>query len=510
MLSDVEEYIDIFWRFRTNIPTHRLQEALVQQSKILLDNPAALLAIADFCIRLDFVDEARRFFTATISADNSGDYAATARLGLAALLEREAGQLRRRVLRHCHRRVAENPDDPAVLIALARALAAVGRGDGAESWFRRAGELEPGGEAAALGLARLYGDWRQWDAAGDVLTAALAGKPRSAPLLEALVGVRDRQGRPADVADACLTLLRINPYNPPVARRLSAAVAAQGWFEGVMRDLAPPDITTVEAGFRRRFDALPPAPAGRLGRPRVFLVCYAQGAVYEASQVEMGRVALERGASHFLPWRREDVVATDFYRANRGILDLRRGAGYWLWKPYIILQALLAADDGDWVWFHDTGHVLDADITPVLDWAAVFNDGYLPGIYQIGMPNRQWTKRDCFVVMDCDHPAYWDHCSVQATWNFWRKSPRSLEIVSRWLTHAVDPRAITDHPNVCGRPDLPDFIDHRADQSVLSLLVAKMGLTTFGGPNDPPPPHPKDIRYLVERVTAFLDAHGRR
>lgn len=511
MSDDIQAHFDHFVRFRARYSDQHINDVLARVFIGNRDNPATLLRLSRFCVQLGLVEEAKRFFAAVLQADPHGDHAAAARLGLAALLEREAGMLRRRALEHRRRQAAERPDDPAALTALAEALAAVGRGDGAERWYRRADVLEPGGEAPALGLARLYGDWRQFDAAANVLTAAVERAPRSAALLEALIGIRERQGRPDDLLDACLTALRQKPYNPPVARRLSQAVAAQGWFDAAMRGLCLPDVSALDPFVRRQFPGLftgtaARSPAGR----RVCFVSFAFGAAYEALQARMAEAAIGCGATCVAPWRREDLMATDFYRANRTVLDLRRGAGYWLWKPYIILQALLAAEEGDWVWYHDSGYPLETDITPIIDWADGYNDGYMPGIYLPCYKNREWTKRDCYVVMGCDVPAVWDHCLIQPGWSFWRKSPKTVAIIAEWLKYAVDPRALTDHPNVCGQPNLPEFIDHRHDQSVFTCLFAKLGLTTFGNPDDPLPRYPKDIHFLVERASAFLDAHGRR
>ena len=44
-----------------------------------------------------------------------------------------------------------------------------------------------------------------------------------------------------------------------------------------------------------------------------------------------------------------------FYVMNKFVLDLPRGAGYWLWKPYIIKDALASVEDGDYVFYVDSG-----------------------------------------------------------------------------------------------------------------------------------------------------------
>jgi hypothetical protein len=288
-----------------------------------------------------------------------------------------------------------------------------------------------------------------------------------------------------------------------VAQRLSRCCERQGWLPEAMRTRSCTVDRSIDPGAALLFAAL---PKGRGRGRRVYLTSFAYGEEYETMQVALGDSALRHGATHLVPWRRADLCKTAFYRENRAVLDLQRGSGYWLWKPFIILQLLLAIDEGDYVWYHDSGYTIKADVTPIIDWAERFNDGIMPGIYLPCYASREWTKRDCYVYMGCDDERFWNHCLIQPGWSFWRKSPRSIDIVAQWLHHALDPRILTDHPNTCGLPNLPGFIDHRHDQSVFTNIFIKNGLKSFGTPDDPLPRYPKDIEYLADRAARFLDA----
>jgi hypothetical protein len=52
-----------------------------------------------------------------------------------------------------------------------------------------------------------------------------------------------------------------------------------------------------------------------------------------------------------------------FVDRNKNILQRRRGAGYWLWKPYIIYRELYGARDGDIIIYTDAGVNVVADIS---------------------------------------------------------------------------------------------------------------------------------------------------
>ncbi|WP_431216017.1 hypothetical protein ACQ86N_16030 [Puia sp. P3] len=62
----------------------------------------------------------------------------------------------------------------------------------------------------------------------------------------------------------------------------------------------------------------------------------------------------------------EDIKKTPFYAENRGILD-GPFMGYWLWKPFIILEALKNAADGDIVVYADSGLEITASLDPLFE-----------------------------------------------------------------------------------------------------------------------------------------------
>jgi hypothetical protein len=105
---------------------------------------------------------------------------------------------------------------------------------------------------------------------------------------------------------------------------------------------------------------------------------------------------------------------------------------------------------------------------------------FLPGVLIPNFgPTSHWTRRDCFVLMTCDSVHYWSHPQVQATFSVWIKTKQSLQFLQEWRTYCMDIRIIGDGPNTCGLPNLPGFVDHRHDQSVLPNLVLMRRVTPF-------------------------------
>ena len=202
--------------------------------------------------------------------------------------------------------------------------------------------------------------------------------------------------------------------------------------------------------------------------------------LYEDSRFRLnasaGRFGIDRVRSH--DW--EDLRSTTFYQENRDILDQPTGMGFWLWKPHIILEALESVAEGDMVVYLDSGVELIASLEPLFSLCREGNPVLLFG--NGNLRNGAWTKRDCFILMDCDGEAYWNAPQCDAACCLFQRSEPTLQFVRDWLRYCRDPRVITDAPNTCGKRNLPEFVEHRRDQSVLSLLAQRHGLPLFRMP----------------------------
>jgi hypothetical protein len=124
------------------------------------------------------------------------------------------------------------------------------------------------------------------------------------------------------------------------------------------------------------------------------------------------RIVLEtarrHGADSVRGWTGDDIRALSIYPDYREVLDAPRGAGYWAWKPLIILEELNALPEGDVLIYSDAGRAdrpyrIDRPLREVVDWVLRERDGMLPGVYipQWGA-NQRWTKAECFAAMGCD------------------------------------------------------------------------------------------------------------
>ncbi|UJR17653.1 hypothetical protein I4U23_004549 [Adineta vaga] len=176
------------------------------------------------------------------------------------------------------------------------------------------------------------------------------------------------------------------------------------------------------------------------------------------------------------------ILNTDsmFVDRNENILNHKKGAGYWLWKPFILFQELYLARDGDIIVYSDAAVNFIANIsylTKLTDIQDII-------IFKLnGRKESSLTKRDAMIILNVDKPEYTTTSASLASYIVVKRSFSSLRFVSEWLTYSQDSRAIMDNGNVLGSSNYPDFHAHRHDQSILSLLAKKWKLTIYQDPS---------------------------
>lgn len=198
---------------------------------------------------------------------------------------------------------------------------------------------------------------------------------------------------------------------------------------------------------------------------------------------------------HFYNTKR--ISGTDFYRNNVAILTQQHGAGFWLWKPYIILQTMQQVAEGDIITYCDVDYRFVAPSSmPVLFEIAkqkgmVFFKHKRTDVDTIG----DCTKRDTLILLNADTPKFHHTHQLQAGFSLWRNDARSREFVTKWLAACTDARMLTDQPNQCGKDNLSGFRAHRHDQSIISILAEQHNIELFPSPLDANNPnYPKIVR----------------
>ena len=170
----------------------------------------------------------------------------------------------------------------------------------------------------------------------------------------------------------------------------------------------------------------------------------------------------------------KDQIDKEFAEKHKSILTMRRGGGYWLWKPYIINTILTQMKEGDIVFYLDSKYSFTDQISKlyadymkdheILLWHNKPNE---PTFYM-----KNWCKMDVVLKFDMYSKVFIDN--VLDSWAgamVIKKTANTTKYIQEWLDIAGVYENITDSPSVIRNNS--DFREHRHDQSMLSVVVHK-------------------------------------
>lgn len=203
-------------------------------------------------------------------------------------------------------------------------------------------------------------------------------------------------------------------------------------------------------------------------RPVVYLISYADGSdVFFKNQQGLAASAINRGVDYILNYRKSHLDS-EFFKQYQAILSHKIGAGFWLWKPWIILHTLKTVPEGSYVIYCDSGLVLSDSVLPAIekmkgkDVMLVRYDPLVEG-YPIEI-----AKRDIFVRLKCDDPVCWDGDHVWAAFLVLRNTQKSRDFVGQWLDLCCDGHLLMNDPS-SAKPH-PRQRNHQHDEAILSVL----------------------------------------
>jgi hypothetical protein len=211
------------------------------------------------------------------------------------------------------------------------------------------------------------------------------------------------------------------------------------------------------------------------------LICFASENM-TISRDKCIQSALKHGMDTFTRCSSDDI-SDEFFIFNKDILEQPRGAGYWLWKPYFIYQALCSLPEGSYVHYSDAGIEFVGNVQQVID--AMDNDLML---FSNGWQDVHWSKMDIirgingmtFQVTQTQSGNFYnmgdyeDYRQVQASNLIFKNTEFSRDFVKEWLLLCQIPGWIDDSVSII--PNHPEFQDNRHDQSILTALCYKYGI----------------------------------
>lgn len=167
------------------------------------------------------------------------------------------------------------------------------------------------------------------------------------------------------------------------------------------------------------------------------------------------------------------------------VLSNKRGYGYWLWKSFLTLKTLDEMNDEDVLIYADMGceilvnnktqfqnliNLAKNDCSGFISFEGTWNSRFVDNYIE-----KNWTKSDLFEYLNCFNLK--DTPQQIATYFAVRKCEKSVELVKQWYNICSIYSLLDDTPSKI--PNDASFIEHRHDQSILSLLIKNFNFTSI-------------------------------
>jgi hypothetical protein len=155
-----------------------------------------------------------------------------------------------------------------------------------------------------------------------------------------------------------------------------------------------------------------------------------------------------------------------------------RGFGYWIWKPALLLRELELLQDEEGLAWIDCGCTLNLNGAEARNtWLRYESEARSEHFKFFRLVNHRhgaWTKSDAMDALDPSRE-YFERSLYAATAFFLSNDATSRDFLREWLYYAtIDGGQLVDDSSSC-HEEAPNFIEHRHDQSIMSLILERMG-----------------------------------
>jgi hypothetical protein len=200
---------------------------------------------------------------------------------------------------------------------------------------------------------------------------------------------------------------------------------------------------------------------------------------YRRAALRLGRDAVRTDAfTHVSALTHDDLDGT-FRARHAAILHANtRGFGYWIWKPYVISQAL-ESGRSEFLLYADAGCTLNLEpstaASRLADYLEVAAEHSLCSFAMDHQPESKWTKRDLLSLCGISNA---DQASGQRVGGvlLLKRCDITRDLVGAWsrIAEMDGYHYLDDSPS--REPENEGFIEHRHDQSILSCILKSAGL----------------------------------
>lgn len=165
----------------------------------------------------------------------------------------------------------------------------------------------------------------------------------------------------------------------------------------------------------------------------------------------------------------------EFKSRFRDILTIQKGAGYWIWKPYLLKKVMEKIPYKDILIYCDAGCLINKKGKERFDFYIKKLDISKTGSLEFELTHREYeyTKQEVFNYFNCDEKIKVSKQLSGGTLLF-KKCSHSVFLINTYFKSLNNnPSLFTDEKDA--RIQGKEFINHRHDQSVFSIIRKQLG-----------------------------------
>jgi len=150
-----------------------------------------------------------------------------------------------------------------------------------------------------------------------------------------------------------------------------------------------------------------------------------------------------------------------------------KGGGYWLWKPYLIHKTIEKLQDGDLLLYLDCGcEIIIEEKEFMFENINNVKKYKLLAAISENSNEYKYNKMDLIHKLNMNNNVEeLEMLQIQGGFIFLEVSQQFKNIIKEWYELGCNYHYINDNPSII--PNNSNFIDHRHDQSIFSLLIKK-------------------------------------
>lgn len=236
-------------------------------------------------------------------------------------------------------------------------------------------------------------------------------------------------------------------------------------------DIYPKWATLLNSSFNSQAGGRLVKQRDSISTPKKILVSYAtQNDRYGEGQKKLIDSAITVGEIDEAIALGPDDLPQEFKDKYKQFFEQKRGAGYWVWKPYIILEEFKKLENKDDILIY-----IDSDksfLTSINTYLNNFKADKSIMVFQLsdGFIEKQWTKMDIFKKLNCENNKdITDTAQIESGYCILRNNQDSLNFLNTWFELNTDFNLVNDEPSK--EKNFNEFIENRHDQSLFSCIA---------------------------------------